>query len=74
MLPLDLLEQDEQARVVEIDGPVETVHRLDEMGLRPDVIIRVIKAGSPCILAIGEIRLSFRPADDLVVLVEPIRE
>ncbi len=72
-LPLDLLSRDERAEIVQIDGPPDDVHRLDEMGLRPGVVIRVVSAGSPCILAVGETRLSFRPSDDSVVLVQPLR-
>jgi len=73
-LPLDLLSRNERAEIVQIDGPADDVHRLDEMGLRPGVVVRVVSAGSPCILALGDIRLSFRASDDSVVLVQPLRD
>jgi len=73
VLPLDLLQRDEQARIVDVAGSAESVHRLDEMGVRPGVVIRLIRPGSPCILTVGETRLSLRPAEGSSILVEPLQ-
>ena len=69
-LPLDVLSEGEIARVVDISGPCECVNRLSEIGLRIGVSIRMVKQGNPCILAIGEQRLCFRPDEDCTVIVE----
>lgn len=71
-LPLELLQRNERAEIVEVDGPPEEVHRLDEMGLRPGVVFRLISPGSPCVLALDETRFSFRPSEATTVLVRPL--
>ena len=69
-LPLDTLSEGELARVVDVCGTCECANRLSEMGLRVGVSVRMVKQGCPCILAIGEQRLCFRPHDDCMVIVE----
>jgi ferrous iron transport protein A len=70
IVPLEMLRAGEQGRISEIDGQAEFVHRLEEMGLRPGVSIRMLRPGSPCILDLNHQRLSFR-ADELAsVFVE----
>jgi len=73
IVPLDLLAAGETARVFEVDGRAEFVHRLHEMGLQPGAEIRMLRPGSPCILAVNEQRLSFRLEDSTTVLVEVSR-
>ena len=69
-LPLDVLAEGESARVVDVCGACDCCNRLSEMGLRVGVTVRMVKAGTPCILAMGEQRLCFRPDDDCSVIVE----
>jgi ferrous iron transport protein A len=70
IVPLEMLQAGEQGRISEIDGQPAFVHRLEEMGLRPGVAIRMLRPGSPCILDLNHQRLSFR-ADELAsVFVE----
>jgi ferrous iron transport protein A len=69
-LPLDGLAEGEIARVVDVCGSCDCSNRLSEIGLRIGVSIRMVKQGNPCILAIGEQRLCFRPHDDCTVIVE----
>lgn len=71
LLPLELLAPGESARVVEVDGRPDLVHRLTEMGLRAGSRIRMIQAGSPCLVAVDDHRLSFRCDEIATVLVEP---
>jgi ferrous iron transport protein A len=69
VLPLQLLHANEEARVVELIGNESQIHRLAEMGLRVGVTIRVVRAGTPCLLALDGKRLSLRLSHDIEVLV-----
>ena len=69
-IPLELLGAGEEGRIVDVDGERATVTRLAEMGLREGVAVRMVKAGSPCIVAVGNHRISFRGEESTVVLVE----
>ena len=70
MLPLEMLNAGEHARVIQIEGDPALVTRLNEMGLREDTEITLIQSGQPCIIAIGNHRLSFRGEDAASVLVD----
>lgn len=70
VVPLELMDAGERGRVVDVDGNVETVTRLAEMGLSMGSKLRMVRPGQPCIIAIGNQRLSFRGEDSAVVLVE----
>ena len=70
VVPLEMLVAGEEARVVEIDGQSAFVDRLAEMGLRAGVVLRMVKPGQPCILAIDNHRLSFRCDEAAAILVE----
>ena len=69
VLPLELLKSNEQASIIEMSGDDGLVHRLAEMGLRVGTLIRMIKPGAPCLLALNGKRLSLRLNDELQVLV-----
>ncbi|MFO0916853.1 MAG: FeoA family protein [Planctomycetaceae bacterium] len=69
IVPLELLRAGDHAQICEIDGTAEFVHRLDEMGLRIGVTVRMIQPGSPCIVAAGNHRFSLRIDESAVVLV-----
>lgn len=49
-----------------------TSARLLEMGMIPGEMVRVIRAGSPSILQVGESRLCVRPADLEGITLSPI--
>lgn len=70
VVPLELLQAGEQGRVCDVEGRPEFVHRLEEMGLRPGVTVRMLRPGSPCILDLNQHRLSFRAERTTSVLVE----
>ncbi len=69
VLPLELLKSNEEGSIVELCGNAPVVHRLAEMGLRVGAMIRMVKPGAPCLLALDGKRLSLRMNDDLQVLV-----
>lgn len=70
IVPLELMLAGEVGEVHDIDGRPETVLRLKEMGLREGIKIRMISPGKPCIVAVGDHRLSYRGDDSVIVLIE----
>ena len=73
ILPIQLLNAGETGCILDIEGNSQLVRRLDEMGLRAGVRVRMVQPGHPCIVAFDHQRLSFRGEDDAVVLVEVAR-
>ena len=69
LLPIDLLQANEEASIVELLGDAKQIHRLAEMGLRIGAAIRMVRPGAPCLLAIDGKRLSVRLNGDVDVLV-----
>ena len=70
IVPLELLAAGEEGQVFDIEGEHDLVNRLKEMGLREGVPVRMVKPGSPCIIAVNNHRLSFRGDTAAVVMVE----
>lgn len=69
-MPLEMLRAGELATVCDIDGNEQWVARLDEMGLRAGTEIRMIRPGSPCIVAFENHRLSLRGEECGSVMVQ----
>ncbi len=72
ILPLELLNTGEWADIAEVTGEPSWVTRLAELGVRIGCRLRVLQAGSPCLLQIGESRLSLRGDWATQILVRPI--
>ena len=70
VVPLEMMSTGEEGRVCTLDGAPEFVVRLEEMGLREGVSVRMVRSGSPCILAVNDHRFSLRFDDCATVLVE----
>ncbi len=70
-IPIELLGRNESGRIVDIDGQSDVIHRLAEMGLREDVVIRMVQPGIPSIVAIGDQRLCLRFDEGVAIMVEP---
>jgi Fe2+ transport system protein FeoA len=70
VLPVEFLASGEQGTIVEVEGAGDAVCRLAEIGFQPGVRVRMVQSGRPCILAIGNHRLTFRGEDAATVLVE----
>jgi len=60
MIPLQLLNTGETADIVVVGGETSLVTRLNEMGLREGEIVHMVRSGEPCIVAVGNHRLTFR--------------
>ena len=73
LVPLEMMATGEQGCVRDVDGSPEFVIRLQEMGLHTGAKVRMVKAGSPCILAVNEQRFSLRFNERAIVMVEVTR-
>lgn len=69
LIPLTLLRAGQTARISQVLGNVELVHRLREMGLRDGAEIEMVRPGSPCLIRIGGHKLGFRGDEATRVLV-----
>lgn len=69
-IPVQRLVAGDVGQIVRIDGDAAAVVRLAEMGLQQGVSVRMVRPGRPCILAVGNHRLSFRGDESAIVLVE----
>ena len=72
ILPLELLNAGEWADVADVTGEPGWVSRLAEMGVRAGSRLHVLQAGSPCLLQVGESRLSLRADWGTQILVRPV--
>ncbi|MEX0716120.1 MAG: FeoA family protein [Planctomycetaceae bacterium] len=70
VVPLEMLRAGERGRIHDVHGRLELVGRLEEMGFRAGAAIRMVRPGSPCIIALEDHRLSFRGEQAAFVLVE----
>jgi ferrous iron transport protein A len=72
LLPLEFLHNGEWADIAEIHGEPHWVMRLAELGVRSGCRLHVLQSGSPCLLQVGESRLSLRSDGAAQILVRPI--
>jgi ferrous iron transport protein A len=70
-LPITLLAAGQVAEVSQLVGPPERIRRLEELGLRTGAHIEIVRAGSPCIIRVGESRLCLREDADIRIFVAP---
>ena len=69
LLPLQLLSSGQRARIDQLVGRTEEVHRLEEIGLRVGSQVEMLQAGSPCILKLNGAKLAFRLHEGSSVMV-----
>jgi Fe2+ transport system protein FeoA len=69
LLPLHLLPAGCSARVAELVGNLDQVHRLEEMGLRRGAVVKMLQPGTPCVVHLEGSRLCFRHSEVVGVLV-----
>jgi Fe2+ transport system protein FeoA len=70
LIPLPLLQPGQRARVNQLLGLAEEVHRLEELGLRVGTAVEMVQSGSPCIVALDGAKLCFRGCEATSVLVK----
>jgi ferrous iron transport protein A len=69
LLPLQLLPSGHRARIDQLLGRPDDVHRLQELGLRVGSRVEMVQTGKPCIVTLDGAKLAFRHDDDCHVLV-----
>jgi ferrous iron transport protein A len=72
LLPVEMLQNGDWADVADVTGEPGWVTRLAEMGVRIGCRLRVLQAGTPCLLQVGEARLSLRGECGMQILVRPV--
>jgi ferrous iron transport protein A len=70
-MPITLLAAGQVAEVSQLVGPPESIRRFEELGLRTGAHIEIVRAGSPCIIRVGESRLCVREDAQVRILVAP---
>jgi ferrous iron transport protein A len=71
-IPLELLQRGEQADVTEVHGEPSWVGRMAELGIRTGCRLRVLQPGAPCVLMVGESRLTLRGDCVFQIFVRPV--
>ena len=71
LLPLEMLAVGESALVAELYGEPAWVGRMAELGIRIGSRLRMLQAGSPCLLEVGSSRFSLRGDCAIRILVRP---
>jgi ferrous iron transport protein A len=69
ILPLHLLPTGQSARIDQLVGGTDEVHRLQELGMRIGTDVEMLQRGTPCIIRLNGARLAFRQHDNCRVLV-----
>jgi len=64
----------EWADVAEVHGEPAWVGRMAELGLREGSRLQMLRAGSPCLLQLGESRLSLRGETAFQIMVRPVAQ
>ncbi len=72
VLPLELLRAGERAEIADVLGEPGWVTRMAELGLRVGSHLQMLRSGSPCLLEVGNSRLSLRGDHRLQILVRPL--
>jgi Fe2+ transport system protein FeoA len=70
-IPLSLLSPGVTAYVSDFLGCADTIHRLQELGLRSGAQIEMVQPGSPCIIRLAGHKLCFRADELMSVFVRP---
>ena len=67
--PLQMLAAGQRARIDQLVGRPDEVHRLEELGMRVGQRVEVLQSGSTCIVQLDGARLAFRDHEGFLVLV-----
>jgi len=67
--PLQMLSAGQRARVDQLLGRPDEVHRLQELGIRVGTPIEMLQTGKTCIVKLDGARLAFRDHEGFRVLV-----
>jgi ferrous iron transport protein A len=67
--PLQMLTAGQRARIDQLLGRADEVHRLQELGMRVGKSVEMLQHGSPCIVRLDGTQLAFRDHEGFQVLV-----
>ena len=70
-VPLHRLPARRSARIAQIVGPADHVHRLEEFGIRGGVRIEMFRPGNPCIIRLGGSKVCLRADEAVRIMVDP---
>ena len=69
LLPLQFLAPGQTAHIEQVLGDPDSVHRLEEMGMRIGDQVEMVQSGRPCIIMLRGHRLCIRDGNHFQVLV-----
>ena len=69
LLPLNCIRSGRCVRIDLVVGAVDQIRRLAELGIRQGCDVTVVHSGSPCLLKVGQTKLSFRDGEGASVFV-----
>lgn len=69
-LPLQMLAAGQCARIDQLVGRPDEVHRLQELGMRVGTSIEMLQTGATCIVKLDGAKLAFRDHEGFRVLVK----
>lgn len=69
IVPLELLPAGAAAHIDQLLGDAESIHRLQEMGLRVGTAVEMVQPGTPCIVRLSGQKLCIREGNLFQVLV-----
>jgi ferrous iron transport protein A len=72
LFPMHMLVPGQSADVGQVTGSPETIHRLEELGLRGGATVEMVQNGSPCIIRLAGQKLCFRAEELVQVLVRGV--
>lgn len=72
LMPLEMLYPGEWADVATVSGEPSWVGRMAELGVREGCRVQVLQPGSPCMVRVGNARLSLRASLNMQILVRPL--
>lgn len=72
LIPLEHVSSGCWVEVSDVNGSSPWLARLGELGVRGGTRLRVLQSGCPCLVQIGDCRLSLRLDDTMQVLVRPL--
>ena len=70
VIPLNRLKPGQSAEVSQVLGPLDHVHRLEELGLRCGTTVQMFRPGNPCIVRMAGNKVCLRADNGLTVLVK----
>jgi ferrous iron transport protein A len=67
--PLQMLSAGQRARIDQLLGRPDEIHRLQELGMRVGAPVEMLQSGATCIVKLDGTRLAFRDHEGCRVLV-----